>query len=323
MRKLLKAVGLLVMFVVVCLAALIGYFQVPDQSVAQLSERWATPPSEFISINGMQVHVRDEGPRDDPKPIILLHGTSASLHTWQGWAERLSLSRRVIRFDLPAFGLTGPHPQGDYRIETYAKTVVAVMQHFNIEQAVIGGNSLGGYVAWATAVLYPQRVDSLILVNASGYPYESQSVPLGFKIASQPLLNRLLGDALPRSVIRGSLENVYSDTSKVTEALVQQYFELTTRAGNRDALVKRFEQTVAGPLSLKVPDISQPTLIIWGRDDKLIPLKMGRRFAQEIPNSRLVILDNLGHIPHEEGPKISLDVAIEFINAPEQMVLAE
>src|SRR6185369_16326684 len=86
----------------------------PDVPVAELRTRWAPPPSRFIEVDGLQVHLRDEGPHDDPEPIVLLHGTSASLHTWEGWARALRDTRRVIRFDLPGFGLTGPNRQDDY-----------------------------------------------------------------------------------------------------------------------------------------------------------------------------------------------------------------
>lgn len=88
----------------------------PDRPVETLTGRWAPPPSQFVSIEGMQMHLRDEGPRTDSQPIVLLHGTSASLHTWDGWTEALKSGRRVIRMDLPGFGLTGPMPDGNYQI---------------------------------------------------------------------------------------------------------------------------------------------------------------------------------------------------------------
>ena len=93
----------------------------PDRQLGQLAARWAPPPSKFVELAGMQVHLRDEGPRDDPEPLVLLHGLSASLHTWEGWAAGLRGQRRVISMDLPGFGLTGPSPQGDYRIEAYSR----------------------------------------------------------------------------------------------------------------------------------------------------------------------------------------------------------
>ena len=123
----------------------------PDRSVDQLKARWAQAPSQFIAVNGLQVHVRDEGPRDDPVPLVLLHGTSASLHTWDGWAADLKAQRRVIRFDLPAFGLTGPDLQNDYSLEAYVRLVEGVVNAMGVKHFVLAGNSLGGQVAWATA----------------------------------------------------------------------------------------------------------------------------------------------------------------------------
>ena len=99
-----------------------------------LKARWAAPPSRFVTLQGMQVHVRDEGPRDDPTPIVLIHGTSASLHTWDGWVAALSPHRRVVRMDLPGFGLTGPAPDGDYSMARYT----GFMRDFAIHEAFAG-----------------------------------------------------------------------------------------------------------------------------------------------------------------------------------------
>ena len=130
----------------------------PDVPVDELKARWARPPSRFIAVNGMQVHLRDEGPHDDPAPIVLLHGTSASLHTWDGWAQALREKRRVIRFDLPGFALTGPNPDNDYSIDAYVRFVKAVMDELGVQRFVIAGNSLGGQVAWAATAALPDRV---------------------------------------------------------------------------------------------------------------------------------------------------------------------
>ena len=102
----------------------------------------------------MQVHLRDEGPHDDPAPIVLLHGTSASLHTWQGWAVALRDQRRVIRFDLPGFGLTGPNRQNDYSIAADVLFVRAVMDKLGVQRFVLAGNSLGGQIAWSAAAAH-------------------------------------------------------------------------------------------------------------------------------------------------------------------------
>lgn len=315
-------VRLLVVLVVTCLVfVLAGVIATwaPDRSVQQLTARWAQTPSQFMAIQGMQVHVRDEGPRSDPVPIVLLHGTSASLHTWDGWTEALKGQRRVIRFDLPAFGLTGPSPQNDYTLEAYVRFVEDVVNALGVQTFTVAGNSLGGQVAWASAAALPHRVQSLVLVDAAGYPMQPQSVPIGFKIARIPGLRGLAEVVLPRGVIEASLRNVYGDPSKVTPELVDRYYELTLREGNRQALAYRFDQmqkmdvakSMAAIKSLKVP-----TLILWGAKDRLIPLENGRRFAADITGSELVVFDDLGHVPQEEDAKRTVNAVLRFLQRP-------
>src|SRR5260221_13269701 len=101
MRFALRVVGILLLLVVGAAAAFIVANKVPDRPVEELKARWAPPPSQFIEIAGMQVHLRDEGPREDPLPLVLLHGTSSSLHTWEGWTQALKGQHRVIRYDMP------------------------------------------------------------------------------------------------------------------------------------------------------------------------------------------------------------------------------
>ncbi|NCP65681.1 MAG: alpha/beta hydrolase [Paraglaciecola sp.] len=313
MSRLLKMFFAVLCLLVVVVAVFVALNWQPDRSVEQLSARWAKPPSQFIAINGMQVHLRDEGPVDDPRPIVLLHGTSSSLHTWDAWVDALKGEHRVIRFDLPGFGLTGPEPTGLYAIEHYAAFVVAVLDQLGVEQVTLGGNSLGGYIAWATTVLYPQRVVQLILVDASGYPFEAESLPLAFKIAQTPILNKLMRFVLPRSVVKRSVENVFGDPALVTPALVDRYFEISTRAGNRGALVARFEQTQPGEFSSRVKEITVPTLILWGQLDHLIPVSLAERFHQDIANSRVAIFAELGHVPQEENPQVTVNALKRFL----------
>ncbi|MCF4010834.1 alpha/beta fold hydrolase [Rheinheimera sp. UJ63] len=287
--------------------------RVPDRTVEQLRVRWAQAPSQFVDVAGMQLHLRDEGPRDDPTPIVLIHGTSSSLHTWDGWVHALKDQRRVIRFDLPGFGLTGPSADNNYSIENYARIVIALLDELQLEQVVIVGNSLGGNVAWATAVLYPQRIKKLVLVDASGYPNQAQSVPIGFMIARIPLLNKLMEQVLPRSVIESSVKNVYGDPALVTAELIDRYFELTTRAGNRQALSQRLRQTQTESLVNRIKDLKLPTLIIWGDRDRLIPPAMADRFHQDIVGSQLVRFNRLGHVPQEEDPSSTVTVFKQFL----------
>ena len=167
MKYLLRLLLVVLVSVFVFLLAGLLATWAPDRPVQQLTARWAQPPSTWLEIAGMRVHLRDEGPRDDKEPIVLLHGTSASLHTWDGWADNLKAQRRVIRFDLPGYGLTGPSPNNDYTVDAYVRLVVQVMDALKVQRFVLVGNSLGGQIAWATAVAQPRRVSQLVLIDSA------------------------------------------------------------------------------------------------------------------------------------------------------------
>lgn len=302
MKRVLKVFGFAMLAVLGLVVVGIVATHAPDVPADALKVRWASPPSQFIDVSGLAVHVRDEGWREDPVPLVLLHGTSASLHTWQGWVDALAGQRRVIRADLPGFALTGPNADNLYPIDTYyAPFVIALLDRLGIERCVLGGNSLGGQIAWVTAVAYPNRVERLILVDAGGYPVVSQSTPIGFRIARTPVLNRVMEFTLPRSLVEQSVRNVYGHPERVTPELVDLYFDMARRAGNRRALVARLTQGYRSD-EAQIAKIKQPTLILWGGRDRLIPSEHAARFAHDIAGSQLVIFDDLGHVPQEEDP---------------------
>ena len=311
--RLLRLLGVLLMLTAIAVAL----SRAPDRAPQTLVARWAMPPSDFIEVRGQLVHLRDEGPRTDPLPLLLLHGTGASLHTWDGWASALRATRRVIRIDLPGFGLTGPfsgqYTPDDYRGDTYARFVLDVLDTLHVPRAVIGGNSLGGEVAWRAVTLAPQRFDKLILVDSSGYAFAPDDVPLGFRVARIPLLNRLSEHLLPRAVVAASLRSVYGDPAGVSDELVDRYFELTLREGNRRALRLRLQQLQMGEQAGRIATLALPTLVLWGGRDRLVPPDNARRFAADIRGATLIVFDTLGHVPQEEDPARTAASVIDFL----------
>lgn len=285
----------------------------PDRPLDTLTPRWAPPPSEFVPIHGMQVHLRDEGLREDPLPLILIHGTSASLHTWDGWTEALQDGERVIRMDLRGFGLTGPAADGDYRIERYVDDLLALMDQLGIERAVLAGNSLGGQIAWSTAVRAPDRVAALVLVDAAGYPFVPTSIPIGFQLARSEWTAPIVRHLLPRALVAASIRNTYGQPERVNDALIERYFELTLRAGNREALIQRFRQNVHGEGAERIASIRAPTLILWGGRDRLIPPENATQFQRDIRGSTLVEFPELGHVPQEEDPAQTVKAVEAFL----------
>ena len=300
---------------VLLLAAALGFAatKAEDRTLESLLPLWAPPPSEFIDLKGQLVHVRDQGPAEDPLPIVLIHGTSASLHTWKGWVAELSKSRRVISFDLPGFGLTGPAVSGDYSIEAYSAFVSQLLAHLKVQRAVLAGNSLGGEVAWTVAADRPELAAGLVLVDASGYDFKPEAVPLGFYMARLPGASWLSQYLLPRQVVAASVRSVYGDPAKVSPELIDRYFELTLRAGNRKALSQRLEQMQFGNHVDRIKQLRLPTLILWGERDRLIPPVNGQAFARDIAGSQLHTLPGLGHVPHEEDPVASLAPVQAFL----------
>ena len=313
MKRVAQIAVSVVLLVLISLAAAVAWNWAPDRPVADLKPRWALPPSQFVAVDGMLVHLRDQGPRDDPAPIVLLHGTSASLHTWEGWVAALQTKRRVISLDLPGFGLTGPFPDGDYRMAHYSAFLAHVLDQLQVPRAVVAGNSFGGQLAWQFALDHPQRVERLVLVDAAGYPRNATSIPIGFRLAQIPALAPLMANLLPRQMIEASIRNVYGDPSKVSDELIDRYYELTLRAGNREALRQRFIQAEAGQGFTRIAELKVPTLIIWGGRDELIPPDNAERFKRDIQGSRLVLFDDLGHVPQEEDPARTVAVLMGFL----------
>jgi pimeloyl-ACP methyl ester carboxylesterase len=308
-----KLIGLLL----IATALVAALTREPDRAVETLVARWAPAPSDFLDLKGQMVHLRDVGPRDDALPIVLVHGTGASLHTWQGWADAMQARRRVISFDLPGFGLTGPftgaYEAGNYHGDAYARFVLDLMDALKVQRFVIGGNSLGGEVAWRTAVMAPARVDKLILVDAAGPAFTPESLPIGFRIARTPGLSWLAEHFLPRSIVQSSIVNVYGDPARIEPDVVDRYFELMLRAGNREALNQRFRGMVVGEHADRIDTIKVPTLILWGGKDRLIPPAIGQEFKRRIAGSRLIVFDDLGHVPMEEDPQRTVMPVLAFL----------
>lgn len=312
MRLLFRVLGLLLM----ATAALLAMSRAPDRSVESLVANWAPPPSDFVDLGGQLVHLRDEGPRSQV-PLVLLHGTSSSLHTWEGWVRSIAPGRRVITLDLPGFGLTGPwagrYAGQRYDGETLARFVLELLDRLGVQRFAVGGNSLGGEVAWRLAAMAPQRVERLILVDASGTVFSSGGMPLAWQFARVPGLGRAFEWVLPRTAVSQGVASAYGDPSRVTAELVDRYFELTLREGNRRALVERLRSARSGEDADRISTLRLPTLILWGGRDTIIPPSAGEDFARRIPGSRLVVFPGLGHVPHEEDPAQTVAPVLEFL----------
>ena len=297
-RSMLKVLSYsLIVLAVVAVGASVWLYT-PDKSAAGLRAEYAQPPSEFLDVDGLTLHVRDTGPRAAPA-VILLHGFGSSLQTWDDWARALETDHRVIRYDLPGFGLTGADPSGDYTDARSVAVLLALMDRLGVARASLVGNSMGGRIAWTTAALHPERVEKLVLVSPDGFA--SPGLAYG-KAPEVPLMMRALPYVLPSFMLRSSLAPAYVNTSVVTDAVFARYRDMMLAPGVRRAIVQRMgQQVLVDPVPL-LEQIESPTLLLWGEKDVMIPFTNSADYMRALRHATLVALPNIGHIPQEEAP---------------------
>ncbi|MHA8106980.1 alpha/beta fold hydrolase [Aquirufa sp. 5-AUSEE-100C1] len=288
-----------------------------DRPLEELIPLYANKDSKFMPILGMKVHYRDEGIQSDSTPLILLHGMSSSLNTWDSVVIGLKDKKRVISLDLPGFGLTGPSPENAYNFDYYSKFIDSFTTRLKIKRFILVGNSMGGAISWNYALHNPQGLAKMVLVDAAGYPKKGESGSLGFTIASTPVINNLLLYATPKFLVRKSLETVYYDQARVTDEQVERFHDFAIREGNRAAALLIFKGSFQGNSKrflnsniARIKDIKTPTLILWGDKDNLISVDNVAQFQRDIQGSQTEIYKNVGHVPMEEVPgKVAASIA--------------
>jgi len=298
--------------VLILLAALLGgglWLYTPDKPRAALEAKYRVSPADYVDAAGTRLRIRDTGRRDAPV-VIMLHGFGSSLETWDEWAVLLSDKFRVIRYDLPGFGLTGPDPTGDYTDARGVAVLAALMDRLGIAKAAIIGNSMGGKLAWSFAAQHPDRVTKLVLVSPDGFA--SPGFAYG-KAPRIPPMMRLLPYVAPRALLKTNLAAAYGRPGALTEATVTRYRDLMLAPGVRRAILSRMGQVILRDPAPILARIQTPTLLLWGEKDGMIPIANATDYLRDLPHATLVRLPGLGHVPFEEDPATSLAPVARFL----------
>ena len=313
MRKFL--IGLAI--VVAALAGALWYFWTPSIPRSVLEAKYATPPSQFVMLpDGARAHYRDRGPRD-AQVLLLIHGSNASLFTWEPWTARLDDTFRVVAVDLPGHGLTGAVPNNDYSQEGMTAFVKEFADKIGLTQFTIAGNSMGGGIAARFAEEYPDRVTHLIIVDAGGMPVkQGDRVPLAFRLARMPVLNQILLHITPRSLVKEGLNDAIVRKSIITDKMIDRYWDFARMEGTREATAERFRLPWDTYVADHISAIKAPTLILWGEEDHLIPVAAAKKFHAAIPGSKLIVYPGTGHIPMEEVADQSAADVRAFLSPP-------
>ena len=275
----------------------------------ELIQKYSLVNSKFMELFGVKVHYCDEG---SGEVILLLHGVFSSLHTFNRWAEILSKSYRVIRLDLPGFGLTGPSVDNEYAFDLYVGYLSKFMDNLGVRDFHIAGNSFGGWIAWEYAVSNEDRVKKMILIDSAGY-VTGRNYPLPFIIAQTPVLRNVFSyEIAPKFVVRRFLRQVIKDHAVVSDQLVNQYYDIIHRKGNLKAFLRiansKFVQNTRALKSLKTS-----TLVLWGSEDAWISSSDAERFRNDLQHVSVKVYAGVGHIPMEEIPEESALDVLNFL----------
>lgn len=303
-----KIMGWLAILLVLGIGALALWLYAPDKSRLALE---AAYPGEYRTVGGLRIRLRDTGPRDRPA-VILLHGFGASLDTWEPWARALSARFRVIRLDLPGFGLTGADPTGDYTDARAMALLIGLMDQLGIERASLIGNSLGGRIAWNFAATHPGRVRSLVLIAPDGFAspgFDYDRAP------ALPIMMRALPYVAPRGMLKANLGTGYGDPAALSDATLTRYRDMLIAPGVRRAMLARMAQTILRDPIPMLGRITAPTLLVWGEKDGMIPISNAADYLRHVPDAKLLRLPTLGHLPFEEDPVESLPAVQQFLAA--------
>ncbi|OOG74943.1 alpha/beta fold hydrolase [Algoriphagus sp. A40] len=310
-----------------------------DIPAEEIAAKYQTPESHFIEVNGINLHVRILG---EGEPIILLHGSFSSLHTWDIWQRELSPYFMTISLDFPGHGLTGPDELQRYSVQDYSELVLSLAEKLNLRKFHLAGNSMGGAVALQLASARPDKVLTLNLVDASGAPRietrsldstQNQARGSGawiFKLIENPLISGIFLKCTPKFLFARNMKEVYADESKIQEKTTDRYYELMLREGNRQATLDRIK--IPRNSEIDFERLTMPTLILWGGKDSWIPLSNAYALEKAIPGSNLIVFDQAGHVPMEEIPTesvaeylafLGVEVRKNYLEPPKQMVYVD
>lgn len=311
MKWLWRALGVLAAVLVLGFLLL----RAPDTDAVAMRAKYGAPPSQFVTLSGgPTIHYRDQGPRDAPV-IVLLHGSNADLHTWQPWVDRLKGRYRLIRFDQRGHGLTGAASSGGYDADAFAGDVLRLVDALKLDRFVLAGNSMGGANAARFAMLHPERLAGLVLIDAGGAPVKrGGGGNLAFTVLRMPVIGPLASQVMQRSLVERSLRQSVANQAIVTRAAIDRYWELARFPGNRDATRERFSLPWTQFTAAQVGKIAVPTLVMWGEEDSLIPFAAAHWYRDHLPNARLVSYPGIGHLPMEEAPDRSAADLARFVD---------
>jgi pimeloyl-ACP methyl ester carboxylesterase len=303
---------LIKMFCFLLLLVAVGCAHVPAPT-ASLKQSLGGPKS--FDYHGVKINYYETG---QGPPIILLHGLGGCAYSWRFLAPVLAQHNRVFTLDLKGYGLSAKPADGKYAVSDQANMVAAFIRSQDLHNLVVVGHSMGGAVALMTYSKVredqPARINRLVLIDSAGYP---QKMPWFIWLAKVPGVGAVGAKVVsPRLATYLVLKKCYYDDEKITEEQIGTYAYYGSLPGAGEVLLQTARQIVPADfdsLIAQYKTIGVPVLIIWGQEDQVVPLAVGKNFKRDIPNSELVILPKCGHMPPEEEPGETTRLVTAFL----------
>ncbi len=310
MRRLFRwlGLGLLGLLLLGGLAFLVAAWIYRDIPAEVLEARYANEHSRFLNIEGVRIHYRDEG---NGPPVLLIHANFASLLGWDPWVAALQDKYRVIRFDMPSHGLTGPDPSGDYSLERTVYLTERLVDALGLERLTIGGTSLGGTVAIHYAARHPERVERLILLSPGALEGRDLTSPQSAHRRSVPAAANILEYILPRALPAFMLRSAWGTTRPLPESLIDRWHDMWLREGQRAAQLARLRQYESGDLEGIAARLRAPVLLLWGEANHQADVAQAYELKRMLSNApvTLITYPGVGHMAVQEaGAEIARDV---------------
>ncbi len=303
-------VGLAALAAVVVGTALWVYRDIPAE---RLEAKYAGETSQFIEIDGVRLHYRDEG---QGPAVLLMHAHWASLIMWDSWAEALKDSYRVLRYDMTSHGLTGPDPSGVYTMERNIELMEKFLDAQDIDKLYIAGTSMGGTTAIRYTAKHPDKVAGLILLNPGAL---NSTVRGSDRPPELPWFVDGLKYVTPRAMFAGMLRSGFGDPDRVPEDLIIRWHEMQMREGQREAEISRMRQYISGDIEDVIRSLTTPTLVMWGEKNPVVPIEQGREIIDMMANAETAFIayPEVGHMITLEAPEQTAADARAYIDAAE------
>lgn len=265
---------------------------------------------KYIDLCGVKIYCEYSFVENRP-PLLLIHGVAATMYTFNSLIPLLKDHFSIIAIDLPGFGRSEKSSLFIYSFQNYAKVVAACIDYFKLENVNIIGHSMGGQIALYATKMVPERINKLVLVSSSGYLKRANKAIIFCTYL--PFFGHYVKHQVHKQEVKDVLKNVFYDPSLITENHIREFGKPLEEKGFYTSLMRLLRYREGDLNSKDLKTIENPTLLLWGKEDRVVSYRIGQRLADDLPNAKLITYEKAGHLLTEERPEEVFKEIVTFI----------